>query len=137
LTCQKCHGYKLAETLSQDLQLPIPKSNEFKEEEDPSSISKETKKIPLVKFESCLDNYQTEFVSLNCPKCKGPSTFQKNMYFKTWPKYMLVTMSRILLDDWVPKKDISEIVFNSDIQDLSRFKLPQIDPANKIEGISK
>jgi ubiquitin carboxyl-terminal hydrolase 5/13 len=133
LTCQNCHGYKLAENLTQDIQLPIPKSNEFKEEEDLSINSKEVKKIPLVKFESCLDNFQTEFVSLNCPKCKSSSTFQKNMYFKTWPKYLIVVMSRILLDDWVPKKDISEIVFNSEVLDLSRFKLPQLDPSMKLE----
>jgi len=114
--------------------LPIPKSNEFKEEEDPSQLSKEPKKIPLVKIESCIDNFQTEFVSLNCPKCKAPSTFEKKIYFKTWPKYMLVVMSRILLDDWVPKKDISEIVFGSETLDLSRFKLPQFDASKKIEG---
>lgn len=55
------------------------------------------------------------------------------MYFKTWPKYLLVTMSRILLDDWVPKKDISELVFSSENLDLSRFKFPPLDPSTRLQ----
>lgn len=135
LTCTECNGYKIAENLTQDLQLPIPQSNLFKEEEDPTNAGKEPEKIPLVNFKNCLDSFQTEFVSLNCPKCKKSCNFKKTIYLKTWPKYVLVTMSRILLDGWVPKKDISEILFDSDIQDFSRFKLPQLDPSGKLDGI--
>jgi len=115
--------------------LPIPKSNTYREEEDPTDSTKEPEKIPLANFESCIDNFQTEFVELNCPKCKKNNTFKKTIFFKTWPRYLLAAMNRTLLDDWVPKKDLSEITFNSEVQDFSRFKLPNLDPSARLQGI--
>jgi len=133
LVCQICHGYKINETVAQDILLPIPKSNNYREEEDPTDSTKEPEKIPLANFESCVDNFQTEFVELNCPKCKTNNTFKKTIFFKTWPKYLLAAMNRTLLDDWVPKKDVSEIVFSSEVQDFSRFKLPELDPSARLQ----
>lgn len=38
--------------------------------------------------------------------------------------------------NWVPSKDLSEILFDSDIQDFSRFKVPDMDPAMLLKGKS-
>ena len=56
-------------------------------------------------FFEMLKNYTSpEVVEKNCPNCKGNKQFMKYTYNKTWPKYLIVNVERLVLKDWVPKK---------------------------------
>lgn len=97
---------------------------------------KEETQIPLADFNECLKIWGTEIVSLACPKCKKNTAFKKTYHFKTWPKYLIVNTLRIKFDDdWVVKKDNTELVFKSEYEDFSSYVYPKPDSDDfKLEG---
>jgi len=66
-----------------------------------------------------------EVVELNCSKCKGKS-FKKYNYMKSYPKYLIINVERLVLKDWVPKKSNALITLPDDSIELNILKLPKI-----------
>ena len=145
-----CGGYKLRSNESYELPFALPKEKKepiHKMEEEPKEVkelrqeeSKDPSKqaatkeaeaeenVPAVEYKTMVDLFKTEIISMNCPHCGGPKDFRKDHFIKNWPKYLIFEINRIVVDDWVIKKDPSEIKFPSDVLDLSNFVLPQPGP---------
>ena len=82
--------------------------------------------VAVADFLDCCRSMNTETVSFKCPNCQKDSIFLKKNYIKSWPKYLWVVVSRIKYENWVLKKDITEIDFSSEIIDFSFLKTPSI-----------
>jgi ubiquitin carboxyl-terminal hydrolase 5/13 len=121
LSCQICGGYKLREQDSSDLRIPIVNSAKSRVVINPSTMKEES--VAIADFTDCLHAMQNDEVTAFCPKCQTNTLFTKKAYIKNWPKYLTVVAQRIKYENWVIKKDITEINVDP-VVDFSFFKQP-------------
>lgn len=59
---------------------------------------------------------------MSCSQCNSKTIFTKRQRFITYPKTLVVVLSRFTFDEWVPKKLEIELQVSEDKLDFERFR---------------
>ncbi|SCU80354.1 LADA_0B06810g1_1 [Lachancea dasiensis] len=94
IECQKCHGVKYSTQTADYLQVPLHDSAE-----------------PQQLLDRICDYFKGEEVSFTCPTCDETVNAVKSSGFKSFPGTLVVSPTRIKLNNWIPTKTSQELLF--------------------------
>ncbi|KAI2618334.1 ubiquitinyl hydrolase [Hypomontagnella submonticulosa] len=105
LQCLSCKKVRYSSTEQDSIFLDVPI------EKLPAAEGEGDQYKPVT-FKQCLDNFTAqEVVELTCASCGSKDGFTKRSLFKTFPEQLVVTVRKMTVENWVPRKvDVPVIV---------------------------
>ncbi|KAI0376869.1 ubiquitinyl hydrolase [Hypomontagnella monticulosa] len=105
LQCLSCKKVRYSSTEQDSIFLDVPI-------EKLPAVEGEGDQYKPVTFKQCLDNFTAqEVVELTCASCGSKDGFTKRSLFKTFPESLVVTVRKMTVENWVPRKvDVPVIV---------------------------
>eukprot|EP00164_Ancoracysta_twista_P002700 GFYU01003594.1.p1 GENE.GFYU01003594.1~~GFYU01003594.1.p1 ORF type:complete len:771 (-),score=253.40 GFYU01003594.1:21-2333(-) len=115
LQCMKCQQVRLQSADEESLTARIPMDK---------SRSVEGEDYPHVEFMDCMDTVlgeSTEIVEFSCPNCNEKTQAKKGALLASFPDTLVVVMTRLSFEGWVPKKLMVHVDVPETI-DLEKFR---------------
>ncbi|KAM9934523.1 hypothetical protein OXX80_005894 [Metschnikowia pulcherrima] len=121
VVCANCKHGSRSTNLVDNISVPI-RGNVLGTDEEGKKIYEE------VKLSDCFDSFSTKETIENytCEHCKETTSTTKQEGFVTYPKYLVVSVQRITLENWVPVKQEIPITIPEEIN-LKSYKAPSFD----------